>query len=119
MLETTGQVVRALEHFDDLWSLREGSVVMPTRSASLPGEDPFHRGFIAQLEERRELGRRMQKRLSPRDRKLLVLWYVRGLTPLHVAQGLGVSRSYCYRLKQVAVEALCGETDGGDQGKPR
>ncbi|HEY8201643.1 MAG TPA: hypothetical protein VII47_09840, partial [Actinomycetota bacterium] len=49
----------------------------------------------------------------PRERLLLVLWYVSDMPPTVIARQLNVSRVHCYRLRDKALRALC-DVPGAD-----
>lgn len=71
--------------------------------------DAFHPGLVAGLEERAELAARL-RRIGPRERLLLFLWYAEEQPVTAIAQRLGVSRVHCYRLRDRALREM---TDGG------
>ena len=111
MLETPLAVAVALRNYGEVFDPRTGSVIGVSRGAWDWSGDPFRSGFLGAVEERAELVRRMMGRLQPRERLLLVLWYVSDLQPTVIARQLQVSRVHCYRLRDKALRALCDIRD--------
>ena len=111
MFETPLSVAVALRRYGDLFDPRTGSVIGVPRNAWDPAGDPFRAGFLGGVEERAELVRRMMSRLQPRERLLLVLWYVSDQQATVIARQLQVSRVHCYRLRDKALRALCDTPD--------
>lgn len=70
-----------------------------------PHAEPFGRGFLTGLDERSELARLLDA-LDPRERRLLVLWFVEGYPVSAIARALGISRVHCYRLKDRALRQM-------------
>jgi DNA-directed RNA polymerase specialized sigma24 family protein len=107
MFETPLAVAVALRRYGELFDPRTGSVIGVSRGGRHWSGDPFQPGFLGAVEERTELARRMTARLQPRERLLLVLWYVSDMPPTLIARQLEVSRVHCYRLRDKALRALC------------
>ena len=107
MFETPLAVAVALRRYGDYFDPRTGSVIAPSRTGHDHTCDPFQPGFLSGVEERAELARRMAARLKPRERLLLVLWYVSDMQATAIARHLNVSRVHCYRLRDQALRALC------------
>lgn len=114
MFETPLAVAVALRRYGEVFDPRTGSVIGVSRGAWDWSGDPFRSGFLGAVEERAELVRRMMSRLEPRERLLLILWYVSDMQATVIARQLQVSRVHCYRLRDKALRALCDvhETDG-------
>jgi hypothetical protein len=108
---TEDRIVRALSQLNDGVHLRSGSVMFlgATRGVAW---DPFSGGFLASVEERRELTRRLRL-LEPRDRVLLYLWYTARWQVTAIAQHIGISRVHCYRLRDRAMLVMTT----GDRGR--
>lgn len=104
--ETPASVVCALKRYRDVFDPTTTSVILVSSNQFDPARGVF-RGLEGRLDEREELRRRMLERIPVRERKLLFLWYVADLPPARVAASLGISRMHCYRLRKVALEALC------------
>jgi DNA-directed RNA polymerase specialized sigma24 family protein len=107
MFETPLAVAVALRRYGEVFDPRTGSIIGVSRGGRDPSGDPFRAGFLGAVEERTELVRRMLARLQPRERLLLVLWYVSDMQPTLIARQLQVSRVHCYRLRDKALRALC------------
>ena len=107
MFETPLAVAVALRRYGDSFDPRTGSVIAPSRSGHDHTGDPFRAGFLRGVEERAELARRMAARLKPRERLLLLLWYVSDMQVTAIARHLQVSRVHCYRLRDKALRSLC------------
>lgn len=112
LLTTPGEIIRALLRFRDCYDPRTGSLMLVGSGQKDPHGEPFRPGFISGFEERAELQERLS-RLEPRERLLLILWYIEGQPVTHIARSLGVSRVHCYRLKRKAFHALLDD-DGSD-----
>ena len=104
MFSTPSDIVRALRRYRDCYDPRTTSL-MQFGGPSDPHSDPFRKGFIANLEERAELARRLEG-LAERERKLLVLWHVEGHPVARIGRMLGISRVHCYRLQKLALEQM-------------
>lgn len=107
MFHTPLEVAAALRRYGDAFNPRTGSVIAASRSGHDHTGDPFRAGFLGAIEQRAELARRMTTRLKPRERLLLVLWYVSDMQATVIARHLEVSRVHCYRLRDKALRALC------------
>jgi DNA-directed RNA polymerase specialized sigma24 family protein len=107
MFETPLAVAVALRRYGEVFEPRTGSVIGVSRGGRDWSGDPFRSGFLGAVEERAELARRMMSRLQPRERLLLVLWYVSDMQATVIARQLQVSRVHCYRLRDKALRALC------------
>jgi RNA polymerase sigma factor (sigma-70 family) len=108
-LRTASDVLRALEHFDDAIEPRTGSL-LSVGGGSRPHREIYGNGFLHRVEEHDELVRRM-RRLPPRERLLLVLWYSHGWPVVEIAARLQISRVHCYRLRNRALATLIGPLD--------
>jgi hypothetical protein len=104
LLSDPSDVIRALTRFGDVFDPRTGSILFLGGTRGFRTE-PFHPGFLAGVEERAELARRLH-RLGQRERLLLFLWYVEGDSASEIAERLGISRVHCYRLRNRALTAL-------------
>lgn len=102
-------MVAALRRYGDIFDLKTGSIIIPSRNGHDADGDPFHHGFIEGMEERTELVKRMISRLEIRERLLLVLWYVSELPVTNIAVRMRLSRMHCYRLRKGAIDSLCDE----------
>jgi DNA-directed RNA polymerase specialized sigma24 family protein len=107
-------VIRALLRYREVVDPRTGSILF-LGGGRRYRSDPFHPGFLAGMEERAELVRRL-RRIEPRDRLLLFLWYVDGLPVTEIAQRMGISRMQCYRRRDRALKAIM--VDGTHAGEP-
>lgn len=107
VFSTPEGVAFALRRYRDVFEANTSSVIGVSRDAFDPSRGPFRSGFIAELDEREELRRRMAERIAARERELLFLWYVADLPPTRVATSLGISRIHAYRLRNGALTALC------------
>lgn len=110
MLDRVHDVIRALARYREVFDPRTGSIVVTGQRGGYAG-DGFRPGFVAGIEERAELVRRL-RRLKSRERTLLYLWYVEGRPVVDIARRLSVSRMHCYRL---AKRALFEMTEADDQ----
>ena len=112
VLETSAEVRRCLERSGDWYQPQTTSLL---RIGGCPGakasSEAFGEGFVEGMDERTELWRRLLC-LEPRDREILFLWHVAGLTPAEVALRVGVSRRTCFRRRSAALEEVVrqGET---------
>jgi DNA-directed RNA polymerase specialized sigma24 family protein len=118
MFETPLSVAAALRRYGEVFDPRTGSVIGVSRGTWDWSGDPFRSGFLGAVEERAELMRRMMSRLQPRERLLLVLWYVSDLQATVIARQLQVSRVHCYRLRDKALRALCDDPQGSRNAEP-
>lgn len=105
MLEDASEVIRALIFFRDVFDPASGSVMQLGSHSDPIGRDPFRAGFLARIEEREELIRRL-RRLDPRKRQIVCLWYMADLSAVDIARRVGVSRMHCYRLRGRALAEL-------------
>ena len=101
---TEAQIIRALAHTRQAVDPRTGSIIFLSGAKS-GNKDPFSGAFLAGIEERSELVRRLRL-IEPRERLLLFLWYVEGLPVTTIAERLGISRVHCYRLRKRAFEQM-------------
>jgi DNA-directed RNA polymerase specialized sigma24 family protein len=101
---TEAQIIRALARTRHAVDPRTGSIIF-VGGAKSGNKDPFSGAFLAGIEERSELVRRLRL-IEPRDRMLLFLWYVEGLPVTTIAQRLGISRVHCYRLRKRAFQQM-------------
>jgi DNA-directed RNA polymerase specialized sigma24 family protein len=109
LLRCRSDVIRAFGRCRDLDEPRSGSIVH--RISSTGGDrsgDPFHPWLLAGLEERAELADRL-RRVGPRERRLLFLWYAEGQPVSAIAKTLGISRVHCYRLRDRAIQAMLAD----------
>lgn len=105
MLDGPSDVIRALIRYMDVFDPSTASIVLVGRRGSRFGRDAFRGGFIAGIEERAELVRRLQ-RLNPRKRNVLCLWYMSSLPAIDIAKHVGISRVHCYRLRKQALSEM-------------
>lgn len=109
MLEDPADIIRALVRYRDVFDPRTGSIIVAGgASGSSFGRDPFRGGFIAGIEERAELVRRLL-RLPVRERNILWMWYVVGLPVTQIARRVGLSRMHCYRLRNKSLREMTTE----------
>ena len=109
LLRRPGDVIQAFERCRDFEEPRSGSIVHRISSSSKErSRDPFHPSLLAGLEERAELADRL-RRIGPRERRLLFLWYVEGRPVTAIAKTLGISRVHCYRLRDRAFQAMLAD----------
>lgn len=101
---TEAEIIRALARTRHAVDPRTGSIIFVSGAKS-GNKDPFGGVFLAGIEERSELVRRLRL-IEPRDRKLLFLWYVEGLPVTTIAKRLGISRVHCYRLRKRALQQM-------------
>lgn len=109
LLRSPMDVIRAFWRCRDFDEPRSRSIVR--RISSSGGDrsrDPFHPWLLAGLEERAELADRL-RRIGPRERRLLFLWYVEGQPVSGIAKTLGISRVHCYRLRDRAFRAMLAD----------
>lgn len=119
MFETPAQVIVALKRYRDVFDPRTTSIITPSRNGHDPHADPFRTGFLAGIQERDELLRRLSERIARRERILLLLWYIADLPVGRIARRLDISRVHCYRLRKQAIESLCDDparAAGGQAG---
>lgn len=114
LFETRAEVIAALKRYRDAFVPKTGSIIFASRSDHDPTADPFRAGFLSGIEVRDELIRRMISRIAPRERLLLILWYVTDIPVARIARKLDISRMHCYRLRNHAVDALCDEIHSSD-----
>ena len=106
MLSTFASVERALARYTDSCQPRTGSVTALGGSGKGAGfGDPFHPAMLGELEERRELARRMAW-LDREEAVVLFRWYVEGAKPCVIADGLGRSLRHVYRRRSSGIEAI-------------
>lgn len=111
MFETVAAVVRALKTFRDFYHPKSSSILLVSNESPDPDADPFRRGFLASLEERTELLKRLAA-LDERERAVVMLWYVADLPVREICAKLSLSRSHCYRIRNKALQAMA-EPDVG------
>lgn len=116
MFDARSEVIRALVRYADVFDPNTCSVILVGRAAKSFGRDPFRGGFIARIEERAELVRRL-RRLHPRKRTVLCLWYMTSRTAVEIAKHVGVSRMHCYRLRNQALAEMARAEE--EEGAPR
>jgi|ERR671924_1125144 DNA-directed RNA polymerase specialized sigma subunit len=108
MLQTVGQVVRALKSYREYYHPKSSGILMGVISRTTDVDaDPFRRGFLDSLELRTELLRRLSA-LDERERAVLMLWYVMDQPVHEICDSLSLSRSHCYRVRD---RALANMTD--------
>jgi hypothetical protein len=105
MLATYASVEHALSHYSDCCQPRSGSVTSLGGGKGSGGGTSFHPALLDDLEERRELGRRMAW-LDRDDALVLLRWYVEGARPEAIAAGLARSLRHVYRRRTSAIQAL-------------
>jgi DNA-directed RNA polymerase specialized sigma subunit len=98
-------VIRALTNYHASFEQRSGSLMLVNQTGRRPSTDGYGYAFLARVEEHEELLRRL-RRLQPRERLLLVLWYAEGCAVTDIAARLQISRVHCYRLRDRALETL-------------
>lgn len=116
MLDDPSEVIRALLRYRDIFDPRTGSILLIGGARDPVGRDPFRGGFIAGMEERTELLKRLQK-LDPRKRQVLCLWYMAGLPVVQIARRVRISRMHCYRLRNQAFEQMCPPRKDGERAE--
>lgn len=109
VLRSPEDVIRTLTRFRDVLAPHSGSILFVGASRG-SDRDPFHPAFLTAIEARSELVRRL-RRLDPRARLLLFLWYVEGRSPTDIARHLGISRVHCYRLRNRALVELASPAE--------
>jgi RNA polymerase sigma factor (sigma-70 family) len=105
MLDSTDGIARALG------TLRDFSAARARPTGGRGREDAWRTEFIAALERRSELLKRLAEIDEP-ERAVLVLRYVAGLGAAEISRMLGVSRSSFYRLKERALERMARAGSG-------
>lgn len=105
LLDHSSDVIRVLVRYRDIFDPRTGSVIVLGGAVDRFTADHFRGGFIAGIEERGELLRRLH-RLEPRKAQLLFLWYVMSLPVTRIAKRIHVSRMHCYRLRNQALDEM-------------
>jgi DNA-directed RNA polymerase specialized sigma subunit len=106
LLDTPESVIRCLITYTDWYQPSTTSVlVVGTARRDRSVSDGFRDGLLESLDERTELGRRVRS-LSPREREVLYLWYVRQLDVGAIARAARVSRRQCFRLRAKAVRKI-------------
>src|SRR5712692_8801428 len=113
VLESPAQVRCCLERLRHLYQPATTSLLQigafPRRGRPT---EIFHPGFIDELDERTELGRRLRC-LEDRDRTILMLWHVAGVPPGEVARRVGVSRrQHRRRLRVTPFRCPCAARSG-------
>ena len=104
-------VVRALVTFTDWWQPLTSSVLQVGGARRSSGfGDGIRDGLLDTIDQRSELSRRV-RRLDDRDRRILLLWYVKELPAHEVAREVGISRRQCFRRRSAALRALVDEDE--------
>jgi Sigma-70, region 4 len=99
-------VVRALVTYTDWWQPLTSSVLQVGGARRSSGfGDGIRDGLLDTIDQRSELSRRV-RRLADRDRRILLLWYVKELPAHEVAREVGISRRQCFRRRSAALRAL-------------
>jgi DNA-directed RNA polymerase specialized sigma24 family protein len=106
-----GDVIRGLVTITDWWQPTTTSILQvgAARRASGFG-DGLREGLLDTIDERSELARRVRT-LEERDRRILLLWYVKELPAHEVAREVGISRRQCFRRRSAALRALVDRDD--------
>lgn len=105
------EVVRALVTFTDWWQPLTSSLLQVGGARRSNGYgDSIRDGLLDTIGERAELSRRIRE-LDERDRRILLLWYVKELPAHEVAREVGISRRQCFRRRSAALRALVDEDD--------
>jgi len=105
VLDEPSEIIRALVRYMDIFDPRTSSLLVVGRGGRHFGADPFGQGFIAGMEERTELVRRLH-RLHPRKRDVLCLTYMTSLAANEIAELVGVSRVHYFRLRRQALKEM-------------
>jgi DNA-directed RNA polymerase specialized sigma24 family protein len=104
-------VVRALVTYTDWWQPLTSSVLQVGGARRSSGfDDGIRDGLLDTIDQRSELSRRV-RRLEDRDRRILLLWYVKELPAHEVAREVGISRRHCFRRRSAALRALVDEDE--------
>jgi DNA-directed RNA polymerase specialized sigma subunit len=110
-LNTHVEVVSALARYHDQ-TRNSPSLMRIDRDRTVAG--PFGFGFVSRIEEHAELVNKL-RRLTPRERLLLLLWYTEQWPVTKIAERLEISRVHCYRVRDRALRAMLDE-GGSDLG---
>jgi len=113
-LTDPGSVIRALANYHGSFEPRSGSLMLVSQTGRRATTDGYGYAFLARVEEHEELVRRL-RRLEPRERLLLLLWYSEGWAVTDIAARLQISRVHCYRLRDRALDRLTQQ----DETAPR
>lgn len=107
MLDTPMDIKRAIKRLRDFYDPVTGSIILLSLSAGRDDylRDPFRKGFLDTVDERKELIRRLG-RLEERKRRLLLLWHLEANTKDDIARKLSLSRMHVYRLHGQAIDEL-------------
>ena len=106
MLETEQQVVFCLLTYVDWWQPSTSSLLqVPPGRRNRRTSDGLRPGLFETMDVRSELRRRVL-RLGDRDRKLLLLWYVKQLAVEDIARALRISRRQCFRRRAHAIRKI-------------
>ena len=109
MFPTVREVVRALVLYTDWWQPETASVLQVGRRRG-GFDDGVRDAHLDSVGVRAELGRRV-RRLEPRDRMILFLWYLQELPAHEIAREVGISRRQCFRRRSAALAALVDEAE--------
>jgi DNA-directed RNA polymerase specialized sigma24 family protein len=104
-LDDPASVIRALANYHGSSEPRSGSLMLVSQTGRRATTDGYGYAFLARVEEHEELVRRL-RRLEPRERLLLLLWYAEGWAVTDIAARLQISRVHCYRLRDRALDQL-------------
>jgi DNA-directed RNA polymerase specialized sigma24 family protein len=117
VLDNPSQVITALLRYQDVFDPSTSSVLTVSASPKARGfgGEPFRGGLISRFEERVELVRRL-RRLDPRKRAVLYLWYVESYPVAKIASELGISRVHCYRVRKRALNEMTDPNNEGREG---
>jgi DNA-directed RNA polymerase specialized sigma24 family protein len=108
-LNTHVEVVTALARYHDQTRNSSPSLLRIDRDRTRVA-GPFGFGFVSRVEEHAELVNKL-RRLTPRERLLLLLWYTEQWPVTKIAERLGISRVHCYRVRDRALRAMLGEVE--------
>lgn len=111
MLDTPADVEHALGRFADAFQPRTGSILSPGAHGNTH-RFPFRGALLDDLELRGELTARMAW-LDPRERDVLVGWYVEGRDARTLARTLRCSARHVHRIRRAAIDRIVelGRTD--------
>ena len=105
VLSGASDIIRCLVTYTDWWQPSSSSLYRIAGTGDRNHGDGLRGGLLDHLDERSELCRRMTE-LDDRDRRLLVLWYVKELPVEEIAPLLGISRRQVFRRRARAVRKL-------------